>query len=142
MILFAGTGGVSFRSVVWPARLNCQALARVLFGVMPLFSFWGLWDRYLSAALYSGNTLDANLEVSDAVREMPPPEAQAHTRPGYQGWELDLFYWCYERRNRRSMDLLVTQGTAVDEGARGAATRAVAMLRRIDERPPRHGSPA
>ena len=28
----------------------------ILFAFMPLLSFWGWWDSYLSASLYSGNT--------------------------------------------------------------------------------------
>jgi hypothetical protein len=33
-----------------------RALLVVLFALMPLFSFFGMWDSYLSASLYSGNT--------------------------------------------------------------------------------------
>ena len=40
---------------------------------MPLFNFFGWWDSYLSAALYSGNTLVARVHISDAVVEKLPP---------------------------------------------------------------------
>ncbi len=99
LVLFVRAREASARAVVWPAGLNCQALALVLFGAMPLFSFWGLWDAYLSAALYSGNTPSATLAVSDAMRERLPPEAQAHAQPTSEGWEVSLFGWCYEEMN-------------------------------------------
>ena len=43
-----------------------------MFGVMPLFSFFGLWDSYLSASLYSGNTKSATIYVSEPVKNRLP----------------------------------------------------------------------
>jgi hypothetical protein len=99
LILFMRTSSVSFRSLLLPARPNYQALVLVLFWVMPLFSFLGLWDAYLSAALYSGNTLEAHLIVSEPVRDRLPPEAQAQARLGPDGWEVDLSTWCSDETN-------------------------------------------
>ena len=66
VILFWQTPEVSFRAIVWPQRsrrTECaetgtrsvpatlfSRLVLLLFGVMPFFSFLGLWDSYLSAA--------------------------------------------------------------------------------------------
>ena len=47
----------------------------VLFGIMPIFSLWDLWDAYLSAALYSGNTLNASILVPSSVYQTLPAEA-------------------------------------------------------------------
>jgi uncharacterized membrane protein YphA (DoxX/SURF4 family) len=50
----------------------------VLCGVLPGFSFIGLWDSYLSAALYSGNTSVAVVHLSDRVRGQLPPLIRSH----------------------------------------------------------------
>ncbi len=43
-------------SVLLPGRSAFRWAVVVLFAFMPLLSFWGWWDSYLSASLYSGNT--------------------------------------------------------------------------------------
>lgn len=43
-------------SILLPGRSAFRWAVLVLFAFMPLLSFWGWWDSYLSASLYSGNT--------------------------------------------------------------------------------------
>lgn len=43
-------------SILLPGRSAFRWAVVVLFAFMPLLSFWGWWDSYLSASLYSGNT--------------------------------------------------------------------------------------
>ena len=40
--------------------------AVTLFALLPLLSFFNLWDSYLSSALYSGNLTEAQIYLSDA----------------------------------------------------------------------------
>lgn len=42
--------------ILLPGRSAFRWVVTVLFAFMPLLSFWGWWDSYLSASLYSGNT--------------------------------------------------------------------------------------
>ena len=42
-------------SILLPGRSVFRWAILVLFAFMPLLSFWGRWDSYLSASLYSGN---------------------------------------------------------------------------------------
>jgi hypothetical protein len=74
---------------------------------MPLFDFFGWWDPYLSAALYSGNTLNGRLYVDVKVRNALPPAAREnHTywtdkemplpAPVYS---VDLANWAMEELN-------------------------------------------
>jgi hypothetical protein len=42
-----------------------QAAVLILFAFMPSFSFFGLWDSYLSSSLYSGNTKEAYVWTLD-----------------------------------------------------------------------------
>ena len=74
-----------------------KSLARValllLFGVMPLLSLFNLWDSYLSAALYSGNTARAGVYVSDSMRERLPARARASVRSVGGKNLLSLLRW-------------------------------------------------
>lgn len=96
VVLLVATGE---NSVVWPWNVALGVLTVVLFrgtaergaqltrgdrtvrhraivvaaGVMPILSLAGLWDAYLSGALYSGNTIQAVVLVSpETMRQLPP----------------------------------------------------------------------
>jgi hypothetical protein len=68
VILFWRVEGFSARRVLIPETSPFHGLVLLLFGIMPLFSFFGLWDSYLSASLYSGNNKSATIYVSEAVK--------------------------------------------------------------------------
>jgi hypothetical protein len=72
VILFWRAEDFSARHVLVPGTSLFHGLVLLLFGVMPLFSFFGLWDSYLSASLYSGNTKNATIYVSEAVKNKLP----------------------------------------------------------------------
>lgn len=62
-----------------PSRTHARHLMKVvviLCGLAPALSFAGLWDMYLSAALYSGNTPVAVLHINERVRESLPASAE------------------------------------------------------------------
>ena len=44
--------------------------------LLPVLSFAGWWDSYLSGALYSGNTAVGVVRINDALYEKLPPKAQ------------------------------------------------------------------
>src|SRR5262249_51198211 len=75
-ILFLRTREVKLRQIVWPGRFWPGWVAAVLFGVMPVLNFFDCWDSYLSAALYSGNTLNAEVHLSEEVKGKLPEEVQ------------------------------------------------------------------
>ena len=122
LILFLiGPLGHNWNSVVWPWNISMQMFVLilfwrvktgslkdvtemrtfpfngviiVLFGVMPLFSFLGLWDSYLSAALYSGNTTVAGVYMSDSVRRSLPTEVQRYVwKSADDKYWLDILGW-------------------------------------------------
>jgi DoxX len=77
ILLFAGAE-FSFREVFFPKNSLFHVLVLVLFGVMPLFSFFNLWDSDLSAALYSGNLTEGNIYVSNIGRNALPQDLQPY----------------------------------------------------------------
>jgi hypothetical protein len=67
--------------------------------VMPALSFLGLWDSYLSAALYSGNTLQAVIVISQASVAALPKVIQRNTWQQTAPAFIDLNRWSYDELN-------------------------------------------
>jgi len=80
VILFWRASDFSMRDLLLPRKLGFQTVVLILFGVMPLFSFVGLWDSYLSASLYSGNVEAAAIDVSESAKQRLPPAIQAYVQ--------------------------------------------------------------
>ena len=72
-ILFWRASDFSIRDVLLPRRLGFQTVVLILFVIMPVFSFFNLWDSYLSASLYSGNVEAAAIEISESTQQRLPP---------------------------------------------------------------------
>lgn len=72
----------------------------VAVSLLPILSFWGWWDAYLSGALYSGNTAVAVVRINDEVRDKLPPSARQQlllTKSG--GQMLPLLEWALAELN-------------------------------------------
>jgi hypothetical protein len=97
--LFHRPCDVSPASVVVP-RGWYHAAVLVLFGAMPALSLVGWWDAYLSAALYSGNTLRARIEVTEAAHARLP-ETLRERADGIGGGlhEIGINSWSMEELN-------------------------------------------
>ena len=93
-ILFWRDDTTTPRDILVP-RGNRHALVALLFGVMPAFGLAGLWDSYLSMALYSGNTQQAVIYVSPAVVERLPAAIRSHVWQGTTPFFLDINRWAY-----------------------------------------------
>lgn len=57
-----------------------KVVALVLFMLLPVLNFFGLWDNYLSAALYSGNVPVLRIELSRQDEETLPAQAKKGVR--------------------------------------------------------------
>jgi uncharacterized membrane protein YphA (DoxX/SURF4 family) len=96
VLLFVNTKKVMPWHIVWPRRTLLAPVSLVLFGVMPLFSFDDCWDAYLSAALYSGNTIDGRVQIDgESAEKLPQYVRDQHLR----GKNLDLFGWSMAEMN-------------------------------------------
>ena len=84
----------SVREIVWQPRFPFHTVVLVLCGVMPLLGAFGLWDSYLSAMIYSGNTRQAAVLFTGSVRDKLPVEIRSHVRERQRGtWQLDVASW-------------------------------------------------
>ncbi|MDP3792161.1 MAG: DCC1-like thiol-disulfide oxidoreductase family protein [bacterium] len=100
VILFWRTENFSFRDVLWVKNFPFQKVIFVLFVIMPMLSFFNLWDSYLSSTLYSGNTNSAQIYISDSVKQKLPIEIQRYTtRTEDNRNELDFFHWSFDELN-------------------------------------------
>ena len=93
-ILFWNAEDFSLRDILWTKNFPFQRFILILFIIMPVFSFFNLWDSYLSSALYSGNTNDAQIYISDTVKERLPPEIGKYVveTPENKN-KIDMFTW-------------------------------------------------
>lgn len=80
-------------------RSPFQMAVLLFFGVLPALNFAGLWDSYLSAALYSGNTDQQVIYVSPAVIARLPPTARPHVWQASEPFFLDVNRWSYGELN-------------------------------------------
>jgi hypothetical protein len=81
MILFWKQPDVSVSEVLWPREGVYQRIILVLFGVMPILSFFNMWDGYLSSALYSGVRNTGVVYVADALKDRLPKQIVEHVYP-------------------------------------------------------------
>jgi hypothetical protein len=98
MILFCRDKNTSPREILVPAN-GFHALALLLFAILPVLSFFDLWDSYLSSARYSGNTDQAVMYVTPAVIERLPPALRPHIWQTSKPFFLDINRWSYSELN-------------------------------------------
>ena len=72
-----------------------QVLVLILFGVLPSLSFFGLWDSYLSSALYSGNTYQTAVYFGPGVLARLPAAIHPHVWQQSEPFFLDMNRWAY-----------------------------------------------
>jgi uncharacterized membrane protein YphA (DoxX/SURF4 family) len=82
VVLFATKECVSLPEV-WQDLRRCRSgiLLVGLYGLLPLLSFFGWWDSYLSFALYSYNLADADVYVSPSLLDHLPSKLQTYVYP-------------------------------------------------------------
>jgi hypothetical protein len=99
LMLFWHAPAGSIISILWPRDCLYARLVLLLVGVLPGLNLLGLWDSYLSAALYSGTTLEARIEFTLEQRERLPVDIRRQLRRGDDKWELDLGVWSMNELN-------------------------------------------
>jgi len=99
VILFWDTDSLAFSTLVKPVQPVCVILV-ILCVVLPAFSFINLWDSYLSASLYSGNTENAQIHIpANIVYTLNPQIKKNIQKAGNNFYVLDISTWSYEAMN-------------------------------------------
>lgn len=102
VILFWRPEGFSARNILIPRTSLLHGAALLLFGIMPLFSFFGLWDSYLSMSLYSSNTKNAVLYVNKAADDSLPEtirELAVKSEANSANTRISITKWSWEDLN-------------------------------------------
>jgi hypothetical protein len=76
-----------------------QGLVFILFAILPAFSFVGLWDSYLSSALYSGNTYRGVIYISNSLKDRLPANLHQYLWQRSEPIFLDINKWAYGELN-------------------------------------------
>jgi hypothetical protein len=80
LILFWNTD-VTFADIVWRNKFVYHKVVLVLLGVLPALSFIGRWPSDLSLALYTDNLTEANVLISERVKQTLPVSVQQYVKP-------------------------------------------------------------
>ncbi|HLW92612.1 MAG TPA: hypothetical protein VKS78_15110 [Roseiarcus sp.] len=99
VLLFTGKVEETGLEILRPSR-PFHAIALLAFAVLPLLSFFNLWDSYLSAALYSGNLTEAEIYLTDAGKaSLPAPIGERALTAPTGASVINLQRWAIEDLN-------------------------------------------
>lgn len=122
--LFMGKHGLAFSFRYMVHRWNVAIL--LFWGILPMLSFAGHWDQYLSSGLYSGTALQMRICLDDenAVPELEKYVSNKTTgtsctyRISLQKWSLDELKvppypekWYYARLRKKWMEKYIAPGS-------------------------------
>jgi hypothetical protein len=99
VILFWRERDISVRDILYGGGHVYQVLMLLLFGVMPVLSYFNLWDSFPSSTLYSRNTTQAVLHLSDPVFNRLPTVARRGARIRGDDNLIDINQWSYAELN-------------------------------------------
>jgi hypothetical protein len=75
-------------------RYHSLKIVFALFVMLPLLNFFNLWDSYLSHNLYSGNTNNGVIYVSDSVKNNLPSSLKPYAIGELNQNQIAIKYWC------------------------------------------------
>jgi hypothetical protein len=71
-------------------RVRWTAAIVALFATLPILSFFGYWDSYLSFSLYTGRITKADIFISESIRNRLPPAVVEFVVPTPAPYNRDL----------------------------------------------------
>lgn len=98
-LLFWKSQDVSIQQILWTQRFLYQRLLLLLFGILPIFGYYGHWDSYLSASLYSGNTRNALVSQDVSTSKNSPAKFSIYAVESNGRYATDLGQWSYNEVN-------------------------------------------
>ena len=99
-LLFHKTKLVTAKQILFVKNFFYHKVIVLVFGILPLLSFFNLWDSYLSWALYSGNVAKAEVVLDNAEKNKLPPELLIYVSEVDESKSsLDILKWSYGELN-------------------------------------------
>ncbi len=93
-ILFYNSEATSFHQIKNAFQFHSIKIVILFFVLMPLLNFFNTWDSYLSHNLYSGNTSNGVIYISDSVESKLPPEIKQYSKGEMNLNQITIKYWC------------------------------------------------
>ncbi|MCW3102381.1 MAG: hypothetical protein JWO09_821 [Bacteroidetes bacterium] len=93
-VLFYNEAPFGFTAIRNAFSYHSLKIVILLFVMMPLFNFFNLWDSYLSHNLYSGNTSNGLVYVSDSVEKQLPDYLKPYAIGELNQNQITIKYWC------------------------------------------------
>ena len=85
------------RAIISPHKSTWKVIILIMFGLLPIGSWFGVWDMYLSGALYSGNKVKAEILIDGPLQEILPIDYSPYTQPtGLNTYVLPISSWSYQ----------------------------------------------
>lgn len=98
LILFWRNKESTAGQILFPKRVF-HAAVLILFAILPALNLFGLWDSYLSSALYSGNNYRGVIYISRPVMDRLPVTLHQYVWTEAQPMFLDTTLWAYGELN-------------------------------------------
>ena len=93
-ILFFNNESISISQIMETLRYHSLKIVFALFLMLPLFNFVNLWDSYLSHNLYSGNTSNGVIYISDSLETKLPEKIRKYSLGELNQNQITIKYWC------------------------------------------------
>lgn len=89
------------KSAPWKSYIQKAYLPVILlFGFLPILSFYNLWDSYPSFTLYSGNIKQGYLSINRTVKDKLPAGFGSYLRENKNNkYDLDIYSWSMKELN-------------------------------------------
>jgi uncharacterized membrane protein YphA (DoxX/SURF4 family) len=88
-----GASSIGYREML---RFHSIKIVTLLFVLMPLLNFFNRWDSYLSHNLYSGNTSNGSVFITDSVAAALPANIRPYAIGEQDEKQINIKYWCMQ----------------------------------------------
>ena len=96
VILFYRNDHFNFSSIKSAWSYHSIKIVFVIFIMLPLFNFFNLWDSYLSHNLYSGNTSNGVIYISNHIKAKLPDSIKPYAIGDFNQNQITIKYWCMQ----------------------------------------------
>lgn len=100
VVILFWKNNTSLKEILFNNHSLIHYITLLLFAVMPILSFLGLWDSYLSSTLYSGNIKDAKVYIKGvSLSELPAGIGKYSVPISQTESAIDIYKWSFGELN-------------------------------------------